>query len=299
MTIRFDGRCAIVTGAGHGLGRCHARALAARGARVVVNDLGAAVDGSGESRSAADAVVEEIRAHGGEAVASYGSVSDAAAAAAIVATAEEAFGGVDILVNNAGILRDKTFAKVSLEDFRRVLAVHFLGSVYVTRAAFPIMKAQRYGRIVMTTSAAGLYGSFGQTNYGAAKMALIGLMNCLKLEGAKHNVLVNAIAPVATTRMTAELLPEALRPLLRPEFISAAVAYLCSEQCTASGDVIQAGAGYYAKVQVVEARGARFGADAEVTPEMVAGAYGEITDMAAARPLANAGEALQGVFGGA
>ncbi|MEE8545733.1 MAG: SDR family NAD(P)-dependent oxidoreductase, partial [Alphaproteobacteria bacterium] len=158
--------------------------------------------------------------------------------------------------------------------------------------------AQRYGRIVMTTSAAGLYGSFGQTNYGAAKMALIGLMNCLKLEGAKHNVLVNAIAPVAATRMTAELLPEALRPLLRPEFISAAVAYLCSEQCTASGDVIQAGAGYYAKVQVVEARGARFGADAEVTPEMVAGAYGEITDMAAARPFANAGEALQGVFGG-
>ncbi|MCZ6524146.1 MAG: SDR family NAD(P)-dependent oxidoreductase [Alphaproteobacteria bacterium] len=297
MTIRFDGRCAIVTGAGHG--RCHARALAARGARVVINDLGAAVDGSGESRSAADAVVEEIRALGGEAVASYGSVSDAAAAAAIVATAEEAFGGVDILVNNAGILRDKSFAKVSLEDFRRVLAVHFLGSVYVTRAAFPIMKAQRYGRIVMTTSAAGLYGSFGQTNYGAAKMALIGLMNCLKLEGAKHNVLVNAIAPVATTRMTAELLPEALRPLLRPEFATAAVAYLCSEQCTASGDVIQAGAGYYAKVQVVEARGARFGADAEVTPEMVAGAYGEITDMAAARPFANAGEALQGVFGGA
>ncbi len=298
MTIRFDGRTAIVTGAGHGLGRCHALALAARGARVVVNDLGAAVDGSGESRSAADAVVEQIRAHGGEAVASYGSVSDADAAAAIVATARQAFGGVDIVVNNAGILRDKSFAKVSLEDFRRVLAVHFLGSVYVTRAAFPIMKAAGYGRIVMTTSAAGLYGSFGQTSYGAAKMALIGLMNCLKLEGAKHNVLVNTIAPVATTRMTADLLPEAMRSLLRPEFISAAVAYLCSEQCTASGDVIQAGAGYYAKVQVVEAQGARFGADAEVTPEMVADAYGEITDMAAARPFANADEALQGVFGG-
>ncbi len=298
MTIRFDGRTAIVTGAGHGLGRCHALALAARGARVVVNDLGAAVDGSGESRSAADAVVEQIRAQGGEAVASYGSVSDADAAAAIVATARQAFGGVDIVVNNAGILRDKTFAKISLEDFEEVLAVHFLGSVYVTRAAFPIMKAQGYGRIVMTTSAAGLYGSFGQTNYGAAKMALIGLMNCLKLEGAKYNVLVNTIAPVATTRMTAELLPEAMRSLLRPEFISAAVAYLCSEQCTASGDVIQAGAGYYAKVQVVEAQGARFGADAEVTPEMVAGAYDEITDMAAARPFANAGEALQGVFGG-
>jgi NAD(P)-dependent dehydrogenase (short-subunit alcohol dehydrogenase family) len=298
VSIRFDGRIAIVTGAGHGLGRCHALALAARGARVVVNDLGAAVDGSGESRSAADAVVEEIRTQGGEAVASYGSVSEAHAAAAIVATAEEAFGGLDILVNNAGILRDKTFAKVSLEDFEEVLAVHFLGSVYVTRAAFPIMKAGGYGRIVMTTSAAGLYGSFGQTNYGAAKMALIGLMNCLKLEGAKHDVLVNTIAPVATTRMTAELLPEAMRSLLRPELVSAAVAYLCSEQCTASGDVIQAGAGYYAKVQVVEAQGARFGADAEVTPEMVAGAYGEITDMAAARPFANAGEALQGVFGG-
>jgi NAD(P)-dependent dehydrogenase (short-subunit alcohol dehydrogenase family) len=298
VSIRFDGRTAIVTGAGHGLGRCHALTLAARGARVVVNDLGAAVDGAGASRSAADRVVEEIAAAGGEAVASYDSVSDPGAAANIVETARQAFGGVDILINNAGILRDKSFAKVALEDFQEVVAVHFLGSVYVTRAAFPIMKEQGYGRIVLTTSAAGLYGNFGQTNYGSAKMALIGLMNCLKLEGAQQNVLVNTIAPVAATRMTAELLPETLRPLLKLELISAAVAYLCSEGCAASGDIIAAGAGYYAKVQMVEARGTRFGADAEVTPEMIAGAYGEITDMAGARGFANGGEALQRIFGG-
>ncbi len=298
MSIRFDGRSAIVTGAGQGLGRCHALTLAARGARVVVNDLGAAIDGGGASPSAADRVVEEIQAAGGEAVASHHSVSDPDAAAAIVETARQAFGGVDILINNAGILRDKSFAKVALEDFRRVVDVHFLGSVYVTRAAFPAMQEQGYGRIVLTTSAAGLYGNFGQTNYGAAKMALIGLMNCLKLEGAKQNVLVNAISPVAATRMTAELLPEALRPQLAPELISAAVAYLCSEDCAASGDIIAAGAGYYAKVQMVEAKGARFAAGVEVTPEMIAGAYGEIADMEGARGFANGSEALQRLFSG-
>jgi NAD(P)-dependent dehydrogenase (short-subunit alcohol dehydrogenase family) len=296
VSISFEGRVAVITGAGHGLGRCHALELAARGARVVVNDLGGAVDGSGGSHSAADVVVEEIKAAGGEAVANHESVAAAAAAARIVEQAIEAYGKVDILINNAGILRDKTFAKVALEDFESVVDVHFLGSVYVTKAAFPLMKEQGYGRIVMTTSASGLYGSFGQTNYGAAKMALIGFMNCLKLEGLKDNVLVNTIAPVAATRMTEGILPPGLDEKLRPGFVTAAVAYMCSEQCASTGDIIEAGAGYYAKVQVFEGQGVRLGD--EVTPEMVAGAYADITDMSAARGFSDANLALQAVFGG-
>ena len=296
MTISFEGRVAVITGAGHGLGRCHALALATRGARVVVNDLGGAVDGTGGSHSAADMVVDEIRAAGGEAVANHESVADAASAARIVGQAVDAFGKVDIVINNAGILRDKTFAKIALEDFESVVDVHFLGSVYVTKAAFPLMKEQGYGRIVMTTSAAGLYGNFGQTNYGAAKMALIGFMNCLKLEGLKDNVLVNTIAPVAATRMTVDILPPGLGEKLKPDFVTAAVAYLCSEQCASAGDVIEAGAGYYANVQVFEGRGVRLGN--EVTPEMVAAAYADITDMSAARGFSDANLALQAVFGG-
>jgi NAD(P)-dependent dehydrogenase (short-subunit alcohol dehydrogenase family) len=296
VTISFDGRVAVITGAGHGLGRCYALLLASRGARVVVNDLGGAVDGTGSSHSAADVVVEEIKAAGGEAVANYDNVAAPDTAANIVQQAVESFGKIDILINNAGILRDKSFAKISIEDFESVIDVHFLGSVYVTKAAFPLMKEQGYGRIVMTTSAAGLYGNFGQTNYGAAKLALVGLMNCLKLEGVRDNVLVNTIAPVAATRMTEDVLPPALTERLKPEDVSAAVAYLCSEQCTSTGDIIEAGAGYYARVQMVEGLGARLGDN--VSPEMVAEAYEKITDMSGARGFAEASHALQAILAG-
>ena len=207
MSIDFKGRVAIVTGAGGGLGRQHALALAARGARVVVNDLGGARDGSGASASAADAVVHEIAPAGGEAIANGASVTDFDAVQAMVAQAMDAWGRVDVLVNNAGILRDKSFAKMDLADFRLVLDVHLMGAVHCTKAVWPIMMAQKYGRIVMTTSSTGLYGNFGQTNYGAAKMALVGLMQTLALEGAKHDIRVNCLAPTAATRMTEDLLP--------------------------------------------------------------------------------------------
>jgi len=280
MAIDFNGRVAIVTGAGAGLGRSHALLLAERGARVVVNDLGGAVDGTGGSSKAADQVVAEIKAKGGQAVASYDSVSDPAAAANIVKTATDAWGRVDILVNNAGILRDKTFAKMEIADFDTVVDVHFLGSAYVTRAAWPVMQQQQYGRIVMTSSNSGLYGNFGQSNYAGAKMAVVGLMNSLKQEGAKYGILVNTIAPVAATRMTEHLLPPPLLPHLKPEYVSQAVAYLCSEACQATGDIISAGAGFYARMQVMESQGLFFGVDAKVTVDDFAANYAKITDMA-------------------
>ena len=202
MTIRFDGRVAIVTGAGGGLGRQHALALAARGAKVVVNDLGGALDGNGATPVAAQKVVDEITAAGGIAIASGASVTDAAAVQAMVDAAMAAWGRVDILVNNAGILRDKSFTKMALDDFRLVVEVHLMGAVNCTKAVWDVMRAQNYGRIVMTTSSSGLYGNFGQSNYGAAKMALVGLMQTLSIEGAKNDIRVNCLAPTAATRMT-------------------------------------------------------------------------------------------------
>jgi NAD(P)-dependent dehydrogenase (short-subunit alcohol dehydrogenase family) len=283
MAIDFQGRVAIVTGAGAGLGRSHALLLAERGAKVVVNDLGGALDGTGGSAKAADQVVAEIKAAGGEAVANYDSVSEADAAANIVRTATEAFGRVDILVNNAGILRDKTFAKMELSDFETVVKVHFLGSAYVSKAAWPIMQQQNYGRIVMTSSNAGLYGNFGQANYGGAKCAVVGLMNVLKQEGGKYGIQVNTIAPVAATRMTEALLPPQLLKHLKPEYVSQAVAYLCSEACKANGDIIAAGAGYYAKIQLMESEGMFFGVDAQVSVDDIAAHYATITDMSKPR----------------
>ena len=217
--LRFDGRVAIVTGAGGGLGRSHALQLAARGAKVLVNDLGSARDGSGGSSAAAEAVVAEIRAAGGVAMANGASVTDPAGVQAMVDQVMAEWGRIDILVNNAGILRDKSFSKMTLDDFRLVVDVHLMGSFYTTKAVWDIMKAQNYGRIIFTTSSSGLFGNFGQANYGAAKMAVVGLMQTLSLEGEKYNVRVNCLAPTAATRMTEDLMPPAVLALLTPESV--------------------------------------------------------------------------------
>jgi NAD(P)-dependent dehydrogenase (short-subunit alcohol dehydrogenase family) len=294
MSIDFKGKVAIVTGAGAGLGKVHAIELAKRGAKVVVNDLGSAVDGSGGSSAAAQAVVEEIKKAGGEAIANGASVSDKKGAESIVQDAVKAFGTVDILINNAGILRDKSFAKGTLEDFELVVNVHLLGSVYVTKAAWPVMNEKGYGRIVMTTSSSGLYGNFGQSNYGAAKLGLIGLMNTLKLEGEKKNIKVNAIAPIAATRMTENLgIPEEFFKKLKPELVTPAVLYLCSEQAP-TGLIIEAGAGHYSKVAILEAKGAKLGD--KVTPEDIEANIGKITDMSGADEFTMGGAASMKIF---
>ncbi len=252
--MRFDGQVAIVTGAGGGLGRVYALELAKRGASVVVNDLGGARDGTGEgSARPADAVVQEIAAAGGEAVANYDSVATLEGGQAIVQTALDSFGKVDILINNAGILRDKSFAKMEPEMWEGVLAVHLQGAYNVTRPAFQAMKAQGYGRIVMTTSAAGLFGNFGQANYSAAKMGLIGLMNTLKLEGDKYNVKVNTVAPLAATRLTEDVMPPDMLEKLKPEFVAPLVLYLCAEQCAESGMILNAGGGFFGRAAVISA----------------------------------------------
>jgi NAD(P)-dependent dehydrogenase (short-subunit alcohol dehydrogenase family) len=294
--IRFDGRVAVITGAGNGLGRSHARFLASRGAKVVVNDLGGTVAGTGSSHAVADAVVEEITAAGGEAVANYDSVATEEGGRNIIKTALDAFGTVDILINNAGNVRDKSFAKMELADFRALVDVHLMGAVYCTHAACPVMRNKNFGRVVMTTSAAGLYGNHGHTNYGAVKMALIGFMNALKEEGRKHNITVHAIAPIALTRMSQAVTAPRIAPLIKPEFVTAAVAWLCAAENEKTGHIIQAGAGYYAKVEVREARGALFGTDTIPTPEQIRDRYEEITNMSQAESYMNASAALRKIF---
>ncbi len=297
MDFRYDGRVAIVTGAGHGLGRSHAEFLASRGAKLVVNDFGGSVDGRGGASEAADQVVATIREAGGEAVANYASVADRDGAKAIVATALDTFGGVDIVINNAGILRDKSFHNMTLEDFEAVVAVHFTGSVYVTHAAYPVMREAGYGRIVMTTSAAGLYGNFGQTNYGAAKLAQVGLMNSLKIEGRKYDVLVNTIAPVAATRMTEGILPPGVDQAFSADHVTAAAAYYASEACQVSGEIMEVGAGYYGKVALYEAEGTWAPKDAPATPETFAALRDAACDMSEARAYETGTDALMKVFG--
>ncbi|GEQ98013.1 3-oxoacyl-ACP reductase [Iodidimonas gelatinilytica] len=282
MAIRFDGRVAIVTGAGGGLGRSHALEFARRGAKVVVNDLGGSVDGSGGSSDAANAVVEEIKAAGGEAIANGSSVTDRDGVARLVAEAMDAFGRIDILVNNAGILRDKSFAKMSMDDFQLVVDVHLMGAANCAHAVWPVMKQQKYGRIVMTASSSGLYGNFGQTNYGAAKLGQAGLMNTLKLEGAKDNIHTNAIVPIAATRMTEDLFPPQLLELFRPELVSPAVMLLAGEDAP-NGEIICAGAGHFAKAQIVESEGAYLGAEA--TAETLAARWDDIVDMRGQQPF--------------
>jgi NAD(P)-dependent dehydrogenase (short-subunit alcohol dehydrogenase family) len=261
--IRFDGKVAIVTGAGGGLGRCHALEFARRGAKVIVNDLGGSVDGSGGSSAAALKVVEEIRAAGGEAIANGASVTDDAGVAGMVAQAMEAYGRIDILIANAGILRDKSFAKMEIDDFTKVVDVHLMGSMKPTKAVWEIMRQQNYGRIVVTTSSSGLYGNFGQSNYGAAKLGLIGFMNTLKLEGQKNNIHVNAISPVAATRMTENLgMPQQIFDMLKPEAVTPGVIFLASEGAP-TGVVLTAGAGVFAIAKIFETEGAFLGASPE------------------------------------
>ena len=276
MTIRFDGRVAVVTGAGGGLGREHALALAARGAKVVVNDLGASVDGSGGATAAALAVVEQIRAAGGQAMASGASVTDAAAVQAMVDQAMQAWGRVDILVNNAGILRDKSFSKMDIADFRLVVEVHLMGAVNCCKAVWEVMRAQNYGRIVMTTSSSGLYGNFGQSNYGAAKMALVGLMQTLSLEGAKNNIRVNCLAPTAATRMTEHLMPEVVLKLLRPEAVTPGLLALVAEDAPTRA-ILCAGAGSFERAHITLTQGVYVGLHDDAA-EQVAQAWDTLSD---------------------
>lgn len=267
QSLSFEGQVAIVTGAGGGLGREHALALARRGAKVLVNDLGGAVDGSGRSVSAAQAVVDEIRAFGGEAMANGASVTDFAAVQAMVQQAIDAWGRVDILINNAGILRDKSFAKMELEDFRQVVDVHLMGAVHCCKAVWPIMQAQNYGRIVMTTSSSGLYGNFGQSNYGAAKMALVGLMQTLAPEGAKYHIHVNALAPTAATRMTEGLMPEAVLAALKPKAVVPAMLVLAHTSAP-TRTILCAGAGSFEAAHITLTQGVYVGMG-EAAPEQL------------------------------
>lgn len=294
--IRFDEQVVLVTGAGGGLGRAHALALAQRGARVLVNDLGGSVNGQGSSASAADQVAGEIVAAGGLAMASQDNIATPDGAQAMVWAALQAWGRVDALINNAGILRDKSLIKMDPADFEAVLRVHLIGSALCSRAVWPIFQERGYGRIVMTTSAAGLYGNFGQANYAAAKMGVLGLMNTLKDEGARHGIVVNAVAPVALTRMTEGLALAEWMQQASPDKVSAAVLYLASSACQSSGQIVAAGGGYFSGVRVMEGLGVRAG-PSQSSPEFVADHWSQIQNMSAARTFANASDALVKTFG--
>ena len=287
MTIRYDGKVVIVTGAGGGLGRAHALEFAKRGAKVVINDLGGAVDGTGGNSAAAEAVVKEITDAGGTAIANGASVSDDAGVAHLVKQTMDAFGRIDVLIANAGILRDKSFSKMELKDFDAVMQVHVMGTVKPAKAVWEIMKAQQYGRIVETTSSTGLYGNFGQTNYGTAKLGLVGFMNTLKLEGAKDNIKVNAICPVAGTRMTENLMPPEVVQMLKPEYVTPAVIFLASQDAP-TGVVISAAAGAFSSAQIVESSGVNLGHAA--TADDVAANWEKISDFTGAKHFTMGGE---------
>ncbi|MFH1977396.1 MAG: SDR family NAD(P)-dependent oxidoreductase [Pseudomonadota bacterium] len=292
--VRYDGRVAIVTGAGAGLGRVYALELAKRGAKVVVNDLGGSRDGSGTgSSSAADKVVDEIKAAGGEAVANYDNVATPEGGERIVKTALDAFGRIDILINNAGILRDKSFIKMEPDNWKAVMDVHLSGAYNVTRPAFSAMKENGFGRIVMTTSAAGLYGNFGQTNYSAAKMALVGLMNTLRLEGKKYDIKVNTVAPLAASRLTEDVMPPELFEKSKPEFVSPMVLYLCSEKCRESGAIFNSGMGYYNRAAIMTGPGIKLGeAGNPPTPEQISENWDKINLMEGAKEIEDANSAV-------
>ena len=295
MTIRFDDKVAIVTGAGGGIGKEHALELARRGAKVVVNDLGGSVDGSGAS-DAANEVVDIIKSEGGEAISNGASVTDLQAVKAMVNQTMDEWGRIDILVNNAGILRDKSFHKVTLDDFDLVMDVHFQGTLNCTHTVYPIMREQEFGRIIFTSSSSGVFGNFGQANYGSAKMAMVGLMNTLKLEGQKYNVFTNSITPVAYTRMTEGLIPEDFGKNMQPEHVTPAVLYLASKDAP-NGVVIAAGAGVFARIFIHETMGINLGTGEDMTPENIAANWDKVSDMDDARPLQNGGEQTLKIFG--
>ncbi|HEY3697549.1 SDR family NAD(P)-dependent oxidoreductase [Phenylobacterium sp.] len=292
--IRFDDKVVIVTGAGSGLGRQHALEFARRGAKVVVNDLGGAVDGSGGGSEAARAVVDEIRAAGGQAIANGSSVTDDAGVARMVADAMAEWGRIDVLVANAGILRDKSFAKMEIADFDIVVDVHLMGTVKPVKAVWEIMRQQNYGRIVVTTSATGLYGNFGQSNYGAAKLGVVGLMKSLNLEGQKNNIHLNAICPVAATRMTEGILPPEMLTRLSPEYVTPGVVFLASEEAPA-GAVLVAGGGVFSVARVYETEGVYLG-DGGLSGEEVRDNWAAISDPANQHPYGNAGEQVAKIF---
>jgi NAD(P)-dependent dehydrogenase (short-subunit alcohol dehydrogenase family) len=274
--LRYDGRVAVVTGAGGGLGKAHAKLLASRGAKVVVNDLGGNVDGTGADRSYAQQVVDEIVAEGGEAVADTNTVSTVEGGEAIIKTALDAFGKIDIVINNAGILRDKSFKNMTPEFLDPVLDVHLKGTIWVTKAAWEHMREQKYGRIVNTSSAAGIFGNFGQTNYGAAKMGIVGFTNVLKEEGQKYNIKANVLAPGAQTRMTQDLMgPMGANINMDPSLVSPVVAYLCHESCKVTGEIYSAAAGRVGRIFIGACQGIY---DPELTPEKVRDNLDKIRD---------------------
>jgi len=289
--IEFTGRVAIITGAGGGLGRHHAIELAKRGAKVVINDLGGSKDGVGSSTSAADHVVEEIKALGGEAVPNYDNVATQEGGENIVQTAIDAFGKIDILINNAGILLDSTFVKMDEKKWDVVVDVHLKGTFCVTKPAFLHMVKQSYGRIIMTTSGSGLFGNFGQTNYSSAKMGVVGLANVLKLEGAKYNIKTNVIAPIAGTRLTEDVVPPEIFSRMKVDFVTPAVIYMCSEQCQDSGVIINAGLGYFSRSAIMTGEGVILSDGNKIpTPEEVMRNWSRITSLENARFFSNLGE---------
>ncbi|QSB20949.1 SDR family oxidoreductase [Pseudomonas sp. 15A4] len=289
-SVRFEDKVVIVTGAGGGLGRAHALLFARHGARVIVNDLGGSAHGEGANASAADRVVAEIREAGGEAVANHDSVTDGDK---IVQNALDVFGRVDVVVNNAGILRDKSFAKMEDADWDLVYRVHVEGAYKVTRAAWPHLRDQNYGRIIFTSSTSGIYGNFGQANYGMAKLGLYGLTRTLAVEGRKNNILVNAIAPTGGTRMTEGLIPASVFDLLKPELVSPLVVYLGSEQCQDSAGLYEVGGGWIGKVRWERSLGAGFNPHEGFSPEDVAAQWQTISDFSDAVHPADNIEALK------
>lgn len=295
MSIRFDDRVAIVTGAGAGLGRAHALDLARRGAKVIVNDFGGGVDGTGGSSEPAEKVVAEIKMHGGEAIAHGADVTNIEQVEHMVATAIDAWGRVDILINNAGILRDASFAKMELSDFEKVMDVHLMGSVNCTKAVWPHMRGANYGRVLMTTSSSGLYGNFGQSNYGAAKMAVIGLMNTLQIEGEKNDIRVNALGPGAATRMTADLLPKPIVELMTPESVTPAAVFLVSEDAP-KRTILNATAGGYSRTIIHETDGI-YVSPAGQTAEAIASSFADISNETGQKAYTNGGEQVMKFVG--
>ena len=293
MTIDFKDKVAIITGAGGGLGKSHALELAKRGAKIIVNDLGGSVDGSGGSSESAEQVVKEIIDLGGKAIPNGSSVTDDKGVKLMIDQTMDEFGRIDILINNAGILIDKSFSKMEIDDFEKVLNVHLIGSVKPTKAIWEIMKEQNYGRILVTSSSSGLYGNFGQTNYGSAKLGLVGFMNTLKLEGQKYNIHCNALTPVAYTRMTANLMPPEAEQLLTPESVTPAAIYLVSDNAP-TGAILCAGAGVYSVSKIMETDGLSLGLNA--TAEDILENWDKISDFSEAKAFNNGGEQTGKVF---